>query len=232
MAQPSKPHSPGPAQPLPPIRGPEDFAAAFGVPRETVDKLTLYAELLQKWQRAVNLVAPSTLSDIWHRHFADSAQLLALAPQAKSWADLGSGGGFPGLVIAIMVANHENRIVHLIESNSRKCAFLAEVARGTGAPVKVHEGRIEDIARGGRLGAVDVVTSRALAPLDVLLGLARGVFAEGTLGLFLKGRDAQQETEEAARHWQFDYASIPSRTSGDGWIVEVRTLISKGDGSQ
>ncbi len=145
--------------PLKHIRGPEDFAAAFSVPRETVEKLELYAALLAQWQRAVNLVSPSTLNDIWHRHFADSAQILAFAPDARNWIDLGSGGGFPGLVIAILVANHENHDVHLIESNSRKCAFLSDVARRTGTAVKVHEGRIEDIATRGQLGTADVVTS-------------------------------------------------------------------------
>ncbi len=219
-------------QPLSHIRGPEDFASAFGVPRETVDKFRVYAELLTRWQRAVNLVSPSTLSDIWHRHFADSAQLLSLAPHARYWVDLGSGGGFPGLVIAFLLTNHENRIVNLIESNSRKCAFLSEVARSTGAPVKVHEGRIEDLAQGGAIGAADVVTSRALAPLGHLLGLAHGFFAGHTVGLFLKGRDAEAEIREAERHWEFDDRLIPSRTSADGWIVEVRNLISQGDNSR
>jgi 16S rRNA (guanine527-N7)-methyltransferase len=219
-------------KPLPPIAGPEDFARAFDVPRETTDRLALYADRLQNWQRAVNLVAPSTLDEVWHRHFADSAQLLALAPEAKIWLDLGSGGGFPGLVIAIMLANHENRIVHLVESNSRKCAFLADVARSTGTSVQIHQARIEDAARGGRIGRVDVVTSRALAPLARLLGLAHGFFAEETIGLFLKGRDASQEIEEARKHWQFEVETVSSRTGGDGAVVEVRTLISKGDDSR
>ena len=224
--------SPGARPQFSRIRGPDDFAAAFGVPCETVDKLSLYAELLARWQSAVNLVSPSTLGDIWHRHFADSAQLLRFAPDARCWVDLGSGGGFPGLVIAILLANHENRIVNLIESNGRKCAFLSDVARATGVSVKVHEGRIEDIARGGRLGPADVVTSRALASLDRLLGLACGFFGEHTVGLFLKGREAETEIKEAERHWKFDGRSIPSRSSADGWIVEVRNLISQGDYSR
>ncbi len=211
------------------IAGPEDFAAAFPVARETVEKLELYAELLKSWQPAVNLVAPSTLNGIWQRHFADSAQLLARAPEAKTWVDLGSGAGFPGLVIAILLANHENRVVHLIESHGRKCAFLSEVARRTGVPVKLHAGRIEEIARGGGIGPADVVTSRALAPLDGLLGLARGFFSDQTLGLFLKGRDAGQEIEAARRRWRFEHSCVPSRTSGEGSIVEVRSLISEGD---
>lgn len=211
---------------LPPIRGPDDFARAFAVPRETVDKLALYAELLTTWQRAVNLVAPSTLDQIWHRHFADSAQLLPRAPDAEVWVDLGSGAGFPGVVIAILATNQDNRIVHLIESNGRKCAFLSEVIRRTQAPAVVHEGRIEDIARGGRIGLADVVTARALAPLKSLLGLSCAFFGENTLGLFLKGRDAEQEIREAGRRWRFEYECVPSRTSGEGRIVEIRKLIS------
>ena len=212
------------ADALPYIRGPADFAAAFAVPRETVEKLETYAESLRMWQRAVNLVAPSTLEDVWHRHFTDCAQLINHAPNAEIWVDLGSGAGFPGLVIAIILANHENHLVHLIESNSRKCAFLSEVARKTGAPVKVHEGRIEDIARGGRIGPADVVTSRALAPLNLLLQLAGGFWAERTLGLFLKGQGVRQEIDEALRQHQFEYDCASSRTSGEGMIVEVRNL--------
>ncbi len=213
------------------IGGPAEFSTAFGVSREVVEKLELYAALLQTWQRAVNLVAPSTFGDLWHRHFADSAQLSGLAPTSKSWIDLGSGGGFPGLVIAILLANQENHVVHLIESNSRKCAFLSEVVRRTGAPAVVHEGRIEDIARGGQAGVADIVTSRALAPLSHLFGMAHGFFAENTRGLFLKGRDAGPELDEARRNWRFEYTCLPSRTSGDGRIIEVRGLISQGESS-
>jgi 16S rRNA (guanine527-N7)-methyltransferase len=215
-----------PAQkPLRHIRGPEEFARAFGVPRETVDKLVLYATLLQAWQKAVNLVAPSTLDSIWHRHFADSAQILSHSPDARSWIDLGSGGGFPGLVIAILLANHENRLVHLIESNGRKCAFLSEVTRKTGAPARVHQGRIEDIAASGAVGEVDVVTSRALAPMTALLGMSSGFFGENSTGLFLKGREARQEIAEAAESWRFDYECVPSRTGGDGNIVIIRAPV-------
>ncbi len=211
------------------IRTSSDFADAFDVSRETVEKLDLYASLLNQWQKAVNLVSPTTLNHIWHRHFADSAQLANLAASPKSWVDLGSGAGFPGLVIAIIVANHENCVVHLIESNGRKCAFLAEVARKTGAPVRIHEGRIENIVRSGKIGAADVVSSRALAPLGRLLTLAQGFFASGTSGLFLKGREASQEIDEARAHWRFNHRNWPSHTASDGCIVEVRNLISQGD---
>ena len=220
-----------PPNALPHIRGPAEFAAAFAVPRETGERLELYAGLLRKWQRVVNLVAPSTLDDIWHRHFADSAQLLDRAPNATIWVDLGSGGGFPGVVIAILLANHKNQIVHLIESNGRKCAFLSEVVRQTGAAAEIHQARIEDVAQGARLGPADVVTGRALAPLTLLLQLARAFWSERTLGLFLKGREARQEIGEALRRHQFEFDCVPSRTSGEGVIVEVRDLALKAEPS-
>jgi 16S rRNA (guanine527-N7)-methyltransferase len=116
-------------------------------------------------------------------------------------------------------------LVHLIESNSRKCAFLADVVRHTGAAAKIHEGRIEDFVRGGQIGAADVVTSRALAPLKLLLQLAGGYWAERTLGLFLKGREARQEIDEALSRQQFVCNCVPSRTSGEGIIVEIRQLV-------
>lgn len=218
-----------PESPIAQIHGPAEFASALRVSHETVEKLELYADLLCTWQKAVNLVAPTTLTEIWHRHFTDSAQLLQLASEKRCWIDLGSGGGFPGMVVAILLANQENRIVHLVESNGRKCAFLSEVARRTKAPVVIHEGRIEQIARGGLAGTADVVTSRALAPLNTLLGLAHGFFNENTTGLFLKGREAQVEIDDARRNWRFEYACVPSRTSGEGRIVEIRDLISQGD---
>jgi 16S rRNA (guanine527-N7)-methyltransferase len=206
------------------IRNAEDFAAAFSVSRETLAQLKTYETLLFQWQKVKNLVAPGTLPELWERHFADSAQLPALAPDARNWLDLGSGAGFPGLVIAIMMANHHNRSVHLVESNSRKCAFLQEVARQTGLSVAIHEGRIEDVARGGRVGDIDVVTARALAPLDRLLGLAESFFSEQTIGLFLKGREAAREVEEARGHPHFSFRSIPSRVHGEGRIIEARRL--------
>lgn len=206
------------------IRDATDFQRAFSVPHETVERLELYAALLRQWQNAVNLVAPATLDEIWSRHFADSAQLPAFAPNALKWLDLGTGAGFPGLVIAIILANHEHRSVHLIESNSRKCAFLHEVARRTGVRITLHEGRIEDVARGGRVKDVEVVTARALAPLDRLLGLAEGFFSETTVGLFLKGREAPREIEEAQGRQNFSFRSIPSRVNGEGSIVEVRRV--------
>lgn len=203
------------------VDGAEAFAAAFAVSRETAAKLQIYADLLGHWQKAVNLVAPATLEDLWQRHFADSAQLLKLAPDARAWLDLGSGAGFPGMAIAIMLANHMRVGVHLVESNARKCAFLAEVAHKTGATVNIHNCRIETPELAARVGRVDIVTARALAPLPRLLGQALPFFSPRTRGLFPKGRTAEREL--AAARGGFDFASSlhPSRTDPEGRIVEV-----------
>jgi len=129
------------------IGGPQDFAEAFKVPRETIHRLIRYAELLAEGQARANLVSAKTLAQLWDRHFADSAQILRLAPDAKVWLDLGAGAGFPGLVIAILQANHANFVMHLVESTAKKCAFLAEVARATSAPVEIHCMRIEALSK-------------------------------------------------------------------------------------
>src|SRR4029450_2091634 len=169
----------------------------FKVPRETIHRLERFAELLAYWQKHTNLVAPSTLPTLWSRHFADSAQLTTLAPNARLWLDLGSGAGFPGLVIAILKTGTPDFRMHLVESNRKKCAFLAEVARATKAPVDIHAMRIEDLAQSANRLAPDVVSARALAPLPRLLDLASPFFGTKTRGLFLKGRDAETEIAEA-----------------------------------
>lgn len=204
------------------IKNAEDFARAFSVSHETMEKLKLYERLLLQWQKAVNLVAPATLPQIWQRHFADSAQLRALAPDAKSWVDLGSGGGFPGLAIAIMIANQKECCVHLIESNSRKCAFLSEVARRTWAPARVHNMRVADAAFSGAVPVAEVVTARALAPLDALLELALPFFGNASAGLFLKGREAGVEIADARKRWTFDLNVHPSISDAQGQILEIK----------
>lgn len=204
------------------IRGPDEFAAAFDVSRETLQRLRRYAELLSHWQRTVNLVSTRTLDQVWHRHFGDSAQLLDHAPPFKTWLDLGSGAGFPGLVIAILAANRQDAMVHLVESNARKCAFLAEVARCTEATVEIHNTRIESLGAVNRLNRPDVVTARALAPLDGLLELAQPLFGPDTVGLLLKGRQAAKELEAARKRWAFESRLIPSRTEPDAQIIELR----------
>jgi 16S rRNA (guanine527-N7)-methyltransferase len=208
-----------------PVRGPEDFAARFGVSRETIGKLLAYEALLRQWQKTINLVAPSTLDDIWDRHFADSAQLLALAPaEARTWLDLGSGAGFPGLVLAVLLADRGGTSMALIESDTRKAAFLREVARQTGAPVDILCTRIEKSATHAKL---DVITARALAPLPRLLDLAAPYFTADTEGLFLKGREAQAEVDQALKRWDFSVALHQSQTDREGRVVEVRGLKAK-----
>ncbi|MGA7458360.1 MAG: 16S rRNA (guanine(527)-N(7))-methyltransferase RsmG [Methyloceanibacter sp.] len=210
------------------ISGPQDFAEAFKVPRETIHRLTRYAELLTHWQARTNLVAPSTLPALWSRHFADSAQLRALAPNARLWLDLGSGAGFPGLVVAILEAGRPEFRMHLVESNWKKCAFLAEVARETKAAVDIHAMRIEDLAESAQSLTPDVVSARALAPCPRLFELASPFFGPATRGLFLKGREAESEIEAARASFDFTARLHPSLTSADSHIVEVTSLRSRG----
>lgn len=243
------------------------FQEAFGVSRETLDRLRTYEALLKTWQKVVNLVSPATLDQVWHRHFADSAQLLALGlsspppvwgrtgggesrtpavvvppapnpypqgggePGGKSWLDLGSGGGFPGLVVAIMLAERDPEArVTLVESDSRKAAFLAEVARKTGVAVEIRAERSEKAATQANSRIRDVVSARALAPLPKLLGLALPFFSPRTVALFPKGREAGIEIEEAKKRFDFACETAPSLTEADARIVIVRNLAARTEG--
>jgi 16S rRNA (guanine527-N7)-methyltransferase len=219
------------------ISTPADFAAAFDVSRETIERLEAYEALLRQWQKAINLVAPSTLDAVWHRHFADSAQIVRLAPAApRSWIDLGSGAGFPGLVVAILLADPRSSHLRgegvapritLIESDSRKCAFLREVARKTGITVDILSTRVEQVTTQAKVEPPEVVSARALAPLDRLLGLAAPLFTPSTVGVFLKGRDAALEIETAAKAWTFAVEMVPSITETTGRVVVIRDLQPK-----
>jgi 16S rRNA (guanine527-N7)-methyltransferase len=173
------------------------------VSRETRGRLERYVELLLEWQERTNLVAPSTLTTIWSRHIADSLQLLELAPAARSWVDLGSGAGFPGVAIACALAGSAGAAVHLVESNAKKAAFLREAIRHTGAPATVHPVRIEDFVK-NFTAPVDAVTARALAPLDVVFGLAEPLLGRGAIGLFLKGQDVEAELTQASKCWNIN----------------------------
>lgn len=206
------------------IEGPESFAEAFNVPHETILGLRRYADLLAHWQRSINLVAPSTLPAVWSRHFADSAQLRSLAPDARLWLDLGSGAGFPGLVIALLQAQVPDFRMHMVESNRKKCAFLAEVARATQTPVDIHAMRIEDLPEKAQSLRPDVISARALAPLPRLLELAEPFVGEGTRGLFLKGRETEAEIEAAQAGWDFEFRLHPSLTDEHARIVELTGL--------
>ena len=193
------------------------------VSRETGARLAILVQELERWQKIKNLVAESTLTQVWSRHVADSLQLLALQPAARAWLDLGSGAGFPGLVLGISLASEPGAVVHLVESNARKCAFLRHVARETGARVEVHETRLE-AAVDGFVGRVEVVTARALAPLGTLFGWTESLVQTGTIGLFPKGRDLQAELTEAEKSWKFAGEMLPSQTDSQARIVRVTAL--------
>ncbi len=198
---------------------PQEFAAETGVSRETLARLQAYADLLVKWNRSVNLVGRSTLPDLWRRHMLDSAQLWPLVPaHARTLVDLGSGAGFPGMVLAIMGAGG----VHLIESNRRKCAFLRTVGRATGTEVTIHAKRVTEVTP----FSADVIVSRGLADLPSLLDLASDFTSEHSILLFLKGRGANLELTEAAKRWNMRWQKIPSRTDSDGWILRVEAISS------
>jgi 16S rRNA (guanine527-N7)-methyltransferase len=206
------------------LAGDRDRALALTpVSRETIDRLDRFVELLLAWQQRINLIAPSTVPQLWTRHIADSLQLLVLAPQARTWVDLGSGAGFPGLVIACALADAAAARVHLVESNGKKAAFLREAARTLGVPADIHAVRIEDFVERSA-PAVDVVTARALAPLPKLLAAAYPLLKTAPLGLFPKGQDVGLELTAAARCWSIEAALVPSRTDPRGRIVCVKGL--------
>ena len=210
-----------------PISGSEEFAEVLKVPRETIHRLIRYAELLTEWQARTNLVSAKTLPQVWDRHFADSAQILRLAPGAHIWLDLGSGAGFPGLVIAILRANHANFRMHLVESTAKKCAFLAEVARATSAPAEIHCMRIEELKQTAASLRPEIISARALAPLPRLFELAAPWFGPGVRGLFMKGRDANQEIDAAKRRFNFVCRLHPSMTAEGSSIVEISELAKR-----
>ncbi len=193
------------------------------VSRETQKRLEAFVALLLTWQRRINLIAPSTIADVWTRHVADSLQLVALAPAAKVWVDFGSGGGFPGLVVACALADVPGAMVHLVESNGKKAAFLREAVRITGVPAKVHPQRAEIFGETCQ-ETVHAVTARALAPLKTLCDQAFPLIARGAVGLFPKGQDVDAELTQAAKYWSIEATKVPSKTSTEGCVVLVRGL--------
>ncbi|HIJ61611.1 MAG TPA: 16S rRNA (guanine(527)-N(7))-methyltransferase RsmG [Rhodospirillaceae bacterium] len=194
---------------------PAEFARLTSVSRETVERLQVYADLLIKWQARINLVGPATIPDLWRRHMLDSAQLAPLLPGGPV-LDLGSGAGFPGLVLAIMTGLP----VHLVESDGRKCAFLREAIRLTGASASVHNRRIEALAP--LVPAPLVVTARALAPLDRLLEMAAPFLGGATECLFLKGRGGEEELTQAAKGWTMTVERRASQADPSGLIIHLR----------
>ena len=200
-----------------------DKAAALAlvpVSRETEARLDAYVELLRQWQAKTNLIAPSTLPHLWTRHIADSLQLLPLAPGARIWADFGSGGGFPGIVLACALAEVGGARIDLVERNAKKAAFLREALRVTGAPGVIHLTDIGDYVERSA-GGVDCVTARALAPLQMLLGFAEPLVKQGAKALFPKGQDVDAELTDATKYWNIEPRLHSSLTGGQGWIVEL-----------
>jgi 16S rRNA (guanine527-N7)-methyltransferase len=200
------------------IFGPKDFAAKTAVSRETLSRLKAYADVLVDWNARHNLVAKSTLPDLWRRHFWDSAQLAPLIPDtARTLADLGSGAGFPGLVLAAM---RPDLAVTLHEATTKKCAFLQATADRMGLPVTIQNARLEDL----RPQSFDVVTARALAPLPQLLSYAQNFVGLNGVCLFLKGQNVGAELTEAHKYWNMKASQVPSQTDPSAAIVVVREL--------
>lgn len=191
------------------------------LPEDIAHHLSLYADLLVRWQPTINLVAPSTLPRLWERHIGDSLQVRAAAPHAKRWVDLGSGGGFPGMVTAILLAETAGAEVHLVESDKRKAAFLRTVARETGVPAIVHAERIEAfVPRHGE--SVDAVSARALAPLPKLLAYAEKFLLAGAIGVFPKGQQVDSELTGTGPDRRFRIDSVPSRIRDRSSLLIVR----------
>lgn len=196
---------------------PEQFQIKTGVSRETLGRLRAYADLLVKWQAKINLVGPDTIPNLWQRHFLDSAQVFPILPQSiHRLVDMGCGAGFPGLVLAVMGVPD----VHLIESDARKCAFLREAARITGTPVTIHNARIEAVAP---LEA-DVVTARALAPLEKLLNWAEPHLLPQGHCVFLKGKGGEDELTQASKEWNITFERIASQSDPSGTILHLREV--------
>jgi 16S rRNA (guanine527-N7)-methyltransferase len=211
-------------------QGPFDLAsdknralALTPVSRETEKRLEIFVDLLLRWQDTTNLVAPSTLPQLWTRHVADSLQLLSLTPDARTWVDFGSGGGFPGIPIACALFGQPGAKVHLVESNGKKAAFLREAVRATGIPAVVHPERIEKFGE-SCAETVHVVTARAVAPLKTLCDQAFPLVRRGAVALFPKGQDIDAELTDAAKYWRLEASTVPSKTSSESVIVVIRSL--------
>lgn len=208
----------------------EAFAAAVDVSRETLRRFEAYAEALVKFQKTINLVSPDTLRDLWRRHFLDSAQLYRYLPPPggagvpRVLLDFGSGGGFPGLVLAIMAdAGNQPLTVHLVESDARKCAFLREAARLAGVRVEVHNARVEDL----EAFPVDVISARAVAPIDKILAVIQGFIGQGHDNLsllLLKGRQSGEELTAAGKNWTMEVESFPSLTEAGASILRLTDI--------
>ena len=204
------------APPEAPTFGAEAFAAATGADPVQMRDLEVFRGLLGDWSERMNLVGPSAMAEFWGRHAFDSAQLLALAPKALTWADLGAGAGFPGLVLAILLKGRPGAAVHLVESMAKRCRFLQAVVDELALPAQVHNARAESLSL-----TVDIVTARACAPMPRLMEFAWPYLRKGATALFLKGQDVDAEMAEATTSWDFQAQLLPSRSNASGRIVQV-----------
>ena len=204
----------------------ERALALCPVSRETVQRLDSFVALLRRWQPVKNLVSTKTLDDVWLRHIADSLQLAEMRPAVRRWADLGSGAGFPGLVIACTWEDTD-RVMHLVESNHRKCAFLQEVARSLSLPVKIHNARIEEAVPHLLAEGIEVVSARALASLTQLIHYCAPLVENHAEALFLKGQDVDKELTDATKYWNISAELIPSKTDHDGRIVSITKVETR-----
>jgi 16S rRNA (guanine527-N7)-methyltransferase len=217
------PEAAGPSGPEPwdgPAFGAAAFQARTGASDAQMADLQAFLTLLAEWNANMNLVGPSALAEFWGRHAYDSAQLLALAPDALTWADLGAGAGFPGLVLAILLKDRPGAQVHLIDSLAKRCRFLSEVVLRLELPARVHNGRAESLSL-----KVDVVCARALAPMEKLLGYAWPYLKAGAQGLFLKGQDVEVELQATARYWKLDVHLAQSLSHPGGRVVQVKRAV-------
>jgi 16S rRNA (guanine527-N7)-methyltransferase len=196
-----------------------DFATDTGANPTQMANLEAFRVRVTETNQVMNLIGPATIPAFWSRHALDSAQLLRLAAHARTWADLGAGAGFPGLVIAIFLKGTPGARVHLVDSQAKRCRFLAEVVHALDLPAEVHNARAERLKL-----PVDVVTARACAPMDRLLGFAHPYLALGAEGLFLKGEAVETELAEARQTWRFEADLIPSRSDSRGRVVRIRRL--------
>ncbi|MBV9286858.1 MAG: 16S rRNA (guanine(527)-N(7))-methyltransferase RsmG [Hyphomicrobiales bacterium] len=191
------------------------------VSRETAERLDVYVDLLGRWRATVNLISEASFASVWTRHIADSAQILPLVPAARRWVDMGSGAGFPGLVIAIQLADVPGARVRCIESDRRKCAFLRDVVRATGAPAEIHPERVEKVDAEG-LRPVDAVTARAFAPLPATLDLARIWLDSGAVCAFPRGRSARGQLEAFPHAQTYSVEVVPSVVDKEAAILLIR----------
>lgn len=196
--------------------------ASGPVSRETFACVQNFVSAFQRWNKVTNLVASSTVDNVWHRHVLDSAQLKGLRPAATKWVDIGSGGGFPGLILAILGRETPGFRIDLVESNRKKAAFLQAMVGEFDLPATIHARRIEDTF--DRIGDVEVVSARALASLSKLFELSEPWLSRGARGLFHKGREYQREIEESAHLWRYDLLEHPSVVESRSVILEISGL--------